>query len=179
MGNKFFYGILGVLAIGVVAVIVVSNSSNDSNGGANAQLLGTEHADLGRDHVADGTRVNYNSNPPTSGSHYASPISAGFYEDEVPDGNLVHNLEHGYVWVSYRPDLPADQIQKLKGLLSSPFSNAEFTPTKAVVTKREANSSPISLASWRYTLDLSSYDEAKIIDFYKQHIGKAPEGGAQ
>lgn len=64
-------------------------------------LPGTAVADLGRDHVAVGTKVSYNSNPPTSGPHYAEWEKAGIYDKPLQDGKLVHSLEHGYVIISY------------------------------------------------------------------------------
>lgn len=64
-------------------------------------LPGTKIADLGREHVPIGTKVEYNSNPPTSGSHYEEWIKAGVYSEPKDDRNLVHSLEHGYVIMSY------------------------------------------------------------------------------
>lgn len=64
-------------------------------------LPGEAVSDLGREHVADGTKVEYNSNPPTSGSHYGDWTRAGVYEQPISDGHLIHALEHGYVIVSY------------------------------------------------------------------------------
>ncbi|HLG90762.1 MAG TPA: DUF3105 domain-containing protein, partial [Candidatus Saccharimonadales bacterium] len=110
MGNKFFYGLLGILAIGLVGFIVFRNSGSP----AKEQILGTQYADLGTKHVPDDTKASYNSNPPSSGDHYLNPAPMGFYEEEIPDGTTLHNLEHGYVWIAYLPDLPADQVQKLK-----------------------------------------------------------------
>ena len=52
-------------------------------------------------HIApDSDPGEYNSDPPTSGLHYASEAEAGFYDENIythPAGYLVHNLEHGYV----------------------------------------------------------------------------------
>jgi hypothetical protein len=42
----------------------------------------------------------YNTDPPTSGPH-AGTVRAGFYDEALPDENLVHNLEHGYVIIGY------------------------------------------------------------------------------
>lgn len=64
-------------------------------------VLGESVEDLGREHVADGTIVEYNSNPPTSGKHYGDWTKAGVYDKPVSDGHLVHSLEHGYVIISY------------------------------------------------------------------------------
>jgi len=50
----------------------------------------------------------YNSDPPTSGRHYAEEAQKGFYESNIytyPAAYLVHNLEHGYVIFWYNCDL--------------------------------------------------------------------------
>ncbi|MEX0881487.1 MAG: DUF3105 domain-containing protein [Candidatus Saccharimonadales bacterium] len=174
MGKKVFYGIIGVLIVGMVGFIVFKNTSPP----AEEPVLGTQHADQGTKHVPDGTKFNYNSNPPSSGDHYQSPERRGFYDQEIPDGNLVHNLEHGYVWIAYQPDLPANQIQKLKGLFSKPYSNPDFIPSKAIVTKRSNNPTPISIVSWTWTMNLENYDEKKLMQFYLQHVSKSPEAAA-
>lgn len=80
-------------------------------------LPGQAVADLGREHVSDGTKVQYNSNPPTSGSHYADWTRAGVYEQPISDGHLIHALEHGYVIVSYN-------CTKLFSIFHFPFSIA-------------------------------------------------------
>jgi len=65
-------------------------------------LPGEAMPQLARDHIADSDPdPTYNSNPPTSGPHSAVWTSAGFYETEKNDRNLIHSLEHGYVVVSY------------------------------------------------------------------------------
>lgn len=64
-------------------------------------LPGTKLADLGRKHVVVGEKVEYNSNPPASGSHFADWIRSGVYDQPKDDGSLVHSLEHGYVIISY------------------------------------------------------------------------------
>ena len=173
MSNKIFIGIILAIVIGV-GVFIFSKNSNQPK----EVILGMEHADLGTKHVPESTKVNYNSDPPSSGDHFQSPALKGFYEEELPDGNLIHNLEHGYIWVAYRPDLPADQVQKLKGLFSSPFSNPEFEPSKAIVTRRSNNPVPISIVAWRWTMNLDNYDEEKLMQFYLQHVSKSPEAAA-
>ena len=67
-------------------------------------LPGEKIKDEGRGHVEIGTQVDYNSNPPTSGKHYADWVRSGFYSEPKDDRNLVHSLEHGYVIMSYNCD---------------------------------------------------------------------------
>ena len=84
-------------------------------------------------------------------------------------------MEHGGIYVSYQPDLPQDQIEKLKKLLSEPLSNPEFQPKKIVLAPRAANKSPIELSSWRRSEALASYDQQKIKDYITRNLGKSPE----
>lgn len=64
-------------------------------------LAGQAVPDMGRQHVADISNVAYNSNPPTSGPHFALWAKPGVYDRVVSDGYLIHSLEHGYVVISY------------------------------------------------------------------------------
>lgn len=56
----------------------------------------------GQDHIADGATVVYRSRPPTSGTHWQTPAAVGIYDEELPDAQLVHNLEHGHVVIRHR-----------------------------------------------------------------------------
>jgi Protein of unknown function (DUF3105) len=77
--------------------------------------------DLGRAHTppfVEGT----GGLPATSGAH-SSPLQPPpqVFEQQVPEANAVHNLEHGYVMVYYQPDgpdaLPDDVREELAGLV--------------------------------------------------------------
>jgi hypothetical protein len=69
------------------------------------------------DHTTDSNeRVKYNSNPPTSGRHYAVPADDGAYSTAPSDEQLVHNLEHGRVIIWFKPSLPKDTRADLKAL---------------------------------------------------------------
>src|SRR3989344_6200472 len=69
---------------------------------------GRFHIDVGAPHPA------YNSNPPTSGWHYEEWESKGVYKEQQPDEGLVHNLEHGYIWISYRPNASSEIVKQLE-----------------------------------------------------------------
>lgn len=67
-------------------------------------LPGEAVADMGRQHVTDIFGVNYNSNPPTSGSHFAIWAKPGVYDRLISDGYFIHSMEHGYVVIWYDCD---------------------------------------------------------------------------
>lgn len=95
MNQMIKWGVIAVVLIGVGfgGWLFIQESSKP--------LPGKTMKDLGRGHVPVGTRVEYNSNPPTSGQHYAEWTRAGVYDAPLDDRNLVHSLEHGYIIVSY------------------------------------------------------------------------------
>lgn len=75
----------------------------------------------GRQHVEPGTKVEYKTNPPTSGNHDPSPAGDGVY-DTAPTAatlkNFVHTLEHGRIEIQYDPGLAKRRIDQLGGLFN-------------------------------------------------------------
>jgi putative peptide zinc metalloprotease protein len=69
---------------------------------------------LDRRHV-EGTVV-YRQTPPVGGNHAAVWQNCGFYPRPIANEHGVHSLEHGAVWVTYRPDLASRQIDVLRDL---------------------------------------------------------------
>lgn len=173
------FGIVVVaLIIGFTAVIVFKKSNEPKE-----QIIGVQHANQGEKHISQGQKHEaYNSDPASSGPHYAdasAPAQWGVYTQELPEEVFIHNEEHGGVVVTYNPKLlPADQLKKLQSLFTPPYSKKDFSPTKAIVTPRTKNTHAIELASWTWTLNMDKYDEATLIKYYTQHVGKAPESGA-
>jgi len=98
----------------------------------------------GRSHVPDGAPIEPASRPATSGAHYASWLDpAGEVIDQPVDhgleGYAVHNIEHGYVFMYYRPALvPPATIDALAGLARSEdkvmLARYERLPPDAAVT---------------------------------------------
>jgi hypothetical protein len=60
-----------------------------------------ENKDEGNDHVD--TPVQYKANPPTSGNHFPVPADDGSYTKAPPIERLVHSLEHGRIYIQYKP----------------------------------------------------------------------------
>lgn len=124
---------------------------------------------LGRDHILNGSTVSYNSNPPTSGDHYASPAPARFYDQELPDEQLVHNLEHGNIWIAYKPGLSEDVIKVLKN----------FSGGNIVVAPRSKNDNDVALAAWgrldTFNVGVSGIDTQRVQDFISRYQNRGPE----
>ena len=61
-----------------------------------------------------GTSPKWNTDPPTSGPHYAVAAIFGIYEDELEMARLVHDLEHGGVYILYGKDVPESTVDQLR-----------------------------------------------------------------
>lgn len=158
-------GIGGVMALGVwwVAPRFVPKGADDS----------VAYPIQVAEHIAEGSQhPPYNSNPPSSGWHYASPALLGFYDVDEPspsDEKIIHNLEHGSVWIAYHPRIPdatRDALQK-------------FDASKIIITPREANDTDIALVAWgrvdTFNLEGGTLDTGRIENFIKRYTNRGPE----
>lgn len=171
MSNKVFISLIALIVIGTFGFIVVNKKNNPP-----AERPGTAQKDLGRQHVQGiESKPNVGAEPPTSGDHAFQPLPWQAYEQEIPDGSAIHNLEHGGIYVSYRPDLPKDQIDKMKALFFKPFSEDNFTPNKVIMAPRALNESPIVLSSWTRSMEFENFDAEKMEQYYRRNTGKSPE----
>lgn len=133
------------------------------------------YPELVREHIAAGTaHGDYNSNPPSSGWHYEATAKLGFYdvdEPPVPDENLIHNLEHGEIWIVYRPSIPLPVREALKKFAAESL---------VVITPRAANDADIALVAWgrvdKFNLASDAgLDESRITDFITRYRNRGPE----
>ncbi len=61
-----------------------------------------------------GTSNRWNTNPPTTGPHYGIAAIFGIYEDELELARVVHNLEHGGVFILYGDEVPDATVDQLR-----------------------------------------------------------------
>lgn len=125
---------------------------------------------LASPHVPAGTRVTtYNSDPPTSGPHWPQPQPWGIVTAaDPPDELFVHDLEHGGIWISYRPDIAAGTRARLEDF-------ARAYPDAVVLSPRPRNDRAIVLASWGRLLRMDVFDEQRMVAFLSANINRSPE----
>jgi hypothetical protein len=115
----------GIVLAVLIAFAVVVVLDVREQGGSTAQNGVTTFKNLSRAHTEE--PVNYAQTPPVGGEHNPVPQNCGFYSKPVRNENAVHSMEHGAVWITYRPDLPKDQVEKIQSLaqkgyvLASPY----------------------------------------------------------
>lgn len=145
--------------------------------------IGTQHDSEGQQHLVavDQEHADYKTDPPTSGPHFTQPAPWGVSEQEIPDEQLVHNLEHGGVVITYKPDLPEKDANALRVIaenLTMRDDQKSRKGFKVVLAPRAAKKYPVQLSAWRYSLTLDSVDKSKIVQFYRDRPNIAPEANA-
>lgn len=138
---------------------------------------------LSHDHVTG--PVQYAVIPPVGGQHNGVWMNAGVYDKPVPTERAVHNLEHGAVWITYRPNLPASQIQQLRDLVGKQSMINEGDNSNRYVDLSpwadNSLSSPIVISSWGYQLKVDSPTDPRLqqfIDKFRHNKTYTPEYGA-
>ncbi len=122
-------------------------------------------------HIQEGEPIPgiYHTNPPVSGWHYSKPAEWGIYDQELSDQQLIHNLEHGGIWISYKPSITTPEVVENLKKVAGQFRS------KVILTPREANNDMIALAAWGRLDKFDYFDEERIIKFIKALKNKGPE----
>jgi hypothetical protein len=160
------FGVVAVIAL--VATVIVINTQPKPDNSALLENVQT-FTDLEQTHV-EGT-VDYPMNPPAGGPHNQVWLNCGIYSEPVPNENAVHDLEHGAVWITYDPELPASDIEKLKA--KTPSSYAVLSPYPGL-------GNPYTISAWGAQLKLTDPDDPALQAFIDEYwrSNSAPEPGA-
>ena len=118
------------------------------------------------------TPVVYPQTPPVGGNHAPIWQNCGFYTTPIANENGVHSLEHGAVWITYRPDLPSDQVEALRAFTTVPHAYVIVSPYSDL-------SAPIVASAWGHQLRLDSVEDPRLNQFVRAYREgpQAPERG--
>jgi hypothetical protein len=103
--------------------------------------------------------IDYERHPPTNGDHDPLWQNCGFYEKPIKDRHAVHSMDHGVVWITYRPDLPERQIKSLR-----PYGNENYV----LMSPYLGQDAPVIATSWRIQLELNGADDPRLRRFVDQ-----------
>jgi hypothetical protein len=119
----------------------------------------------------------YAITPPAGGDHLSQwqTCTGSVYDAPIMDGNAVHSLEHGAVWLTYDPALvDGDGIEQLRAKVEGrDFSM--MSPYPEMGTE-------VSVQAWGVQYKTNDINDPKIdefMDFYIQNADNAAEPGAQ
>lgn len=164
------FGAAGVLvAAAVAALAVVLLSSGGGDGGEKGRAAEPDSADFqkasipaakatnleeaaaaakckvqtteaeGRNHVSG--RVEYKTNPPTSGNHNEFAAEDGAYVQGPEIEQLVHSLEHGRVVLWFRPEAAPQLKGQMKALFDEDTYHMILAPNDRKMPSQVAASS--------------------------------------
>jgi len=135
-----------------------------------SSVEGVQEFDIvGENHIPQGTSGSgYNSNPPSSGPHWASPAEKGIYEQPIPDETALHNLEHGHIWIAYDPSIGDEVKSKLSEIVES-------DGWKIIMSPREGNDAKIALVGWGRVLNMDEPDYEKVKEFIRLYRNRGTE----
>ena len=122
-----------------------------------------------REHTDE--NVDYPTIPPVGGDHLGIWHTCGIYKVELLDEAAVHSLEHGAVWVTYKPEIEKEEIIKLTTMLSG--------KPKILLSPHSEQMSLIVATSWGRRLEIETANDPrlnKFVDFFTDGEA-APEAG--
>ena len=99
--------------------------------------------------------------PPMGGPHNPSWLNCGIYDQPVPVEKAIHSMEHGAVWITYRLDLPADEVAELQEIVRG--------ETFLLLSPYEGQEQPIMLTAWGLQLAVDSANDGRIEDFIERY----------
>ncbi len=184
-----------------VTVNFVGNSTCPTSGqspyspsppNTNSAPVGHAIDEMPHTHVSEGAKVTYNHDPPTSGCHYnlgagKAPISPGIYPWSALGKGLtpeywVHNLEHGYVVVTYNCPSGCDsELQTLNDWYRSlpPDAGGGVPYAKFIAVPDNTQKDRWDVLSWDWFDSLgSTLNLNEVKRFYANHTNQAPEGAS-
>lgn len=115
--------------------------------------------DEGHTHVKEGTKVDYKTNPPSSGNHVEpAHIQADGAYSETPESiEYVHSLEHGRMEIQYSSKLSDSDQKDLKGLYDSLYGGTLLFPNDTMPYQ-------VAAVTWTNILGCKTYEGAKTLD---------------
>lgn len=129
----------------------------------NPQLKAVKTFDyVGGQHTTD--PVHYAQVPPAGGPHDPTWDKCGMAYPAPPrNENAVHDLEHGTVWITYRPGLDSADVQSLQTQLEGIQSG------KWMLSPYPGLPAPVVVTVWNAQLDLTGADDPRLPVFIKEY----------
>lgn len=173
-----------LILAGVIALIALTT------GGGKASAAGVETAmqqagctlktaeATSRRHVTSFTaKIEYNTDPPSNGSHYFQPAIWDFYTTAADPVQVVHNEEHGGVILWWGDNVPSSTVDALRrfydsspdGVLGTPYAKLG---SKVALTAWTAPSG--GMGEGRVAV-CPTFNEAAFKAFRDAYRGKGPE----
>ncbi|MCG5212122.1 DUF3105 domain-containing protein [Streptosporangium sp. KLBMP 9127] len=157
-------GLVIVVLVGLVGFYLINQRSQSSlDAVTTTKYPGSVHKE---------TKITYAEQPPVGGEHNSKWQNCGIYQEPLNNENAVHSMEHGAVWITYRPDLPKAQVEQLQEVAGADL---------VLLSPYPGLPAPVVASSWNNQLKLTGADDPRLPRFiskYKNNPQTTPEFGA-
>lgn len=119
----------------------------------------------------DGTSDKWNTDPPTSGPHFgfnpdgsSGTVIWGIYDEPVQLARLIHNVEHGGVYIVYGDEVPDETVEQIRDFY-------ERRKNGTIVAPLPKLGDTIAVGAWVAEGDDGKGYLAKCTDFDEDAVG--------
>ncbi len=122
------------------------------------------------------TDKSWNTDPPTSGPHYSIAAIFGIYDEPLELARVVHNLEHGGIFILYGDDVPNATVDQLRSFYDSHQTGTVMAPLPSLGNQ-------FALGAWvsdgeggnGYLAKCEDFDEDAVSTFFRAFQFQGPE----
>lgn len=180
------YGAGATLAVVAVIVLAALTLSGGDPGESEARAaleeagctLKVAPALAGEHSIQDpaGTSKDWNTDPPTSGAHYGIAAVFGRYDEPLETARVVHNLEHGGIFILHGNRVPPATVEQLTSFY-------EDHQTGTVMAPLDELGRQFALGAWvsdgeggnAYLAKCREFDENAVSTFFRAFQFQGPE----
>jgi Protein of unknown function (DUF3105) len=173
---------LGFVVVAVLLGVVGGGGPDDEALAADMEAAGctfqSEPALEGAHSIQQpgGTSDKWNTDPPTNGPHYGIAAIFGIYEDELEIARVVHNLEHGGIFILYGDEVPDATVDELRDFYDSHKTGTIMAPLDRLGDE-------FALGAWVVDGDVDNgflakcktFDEGAVSSFFDSLQFRGPE----
>ena len=165
--DRSWIWLLGGAAIITVVLIVLLLSPQPDPAAIPGVIA---YSDLPRQHTE--APQAYAQIPPVGGMHSGIWQNCGIYDQPIRNENAVHSMEHGAVWITYQPDLPADAIEHLRTLVRG--------KDYVLISPYPGLPKPVVASAWGLQLSVDNANDSRLPLFIARYAQgpQTPERGA-
>ena len=157
---------VGAAVVVTIAAVAVYRMRDDSR--FTASVTTTKYPPA--QHLAG--PLTYRESPPMGGPHNVAWQNCGIYTVPLHNEHAVHALEHGAIWITYRPDLAPAEVQRLQAVASEDYM---------LLSPYPGLPAPVVASAWNRQIRLTGAEDPQLPRFireFKNNPATTPEFGA-
>lgn len=167
--TRLIWAAVTVVSLGLIVWLALSIASEEFVTGVpeGTQQIAVESSEHVEGDIYEADEV------PPGGRHNPIWQNCGFYDAPIRAENAVHSLEHGAVWITHSADLPAKDVDVLRGFVGS--------ASKVLVSPVADQRSPVTLSAWGNQLMVDDVNDPRVEQFVNEFTTNpsGPEPGGR